>query len=38
MVILLCILSIALGYFTGMLWERWKYFKKTGKHLQDLEK
>ena len=25
-----------IGWITSMLWQRWKYFKKTGKHLQDL--
>lgn len=27
-----------LGFLTGILWERWKYFSKTGKHLQDVMK
>lgn len=25
------------GYIIGSLCEKWKYFKKTGKHLQDLK-
>lgn len=32
------ILGIMLGYLAGILSERWKYYKKTGKHLQDLTK
>lgn len=30
------LLSIAMGFIIGKLQERWVYFKKTGKHLQDL--
>jgi hypothetical protein len=26
------------GYIIGILHERWRYFSKTGKHLQDLKK
>jgi hypothetical protein len=26
------------GYIIGLLHERWRYFSKTGKHLQDLKK
>lgn len=31
------ILLIILGYLIGVLRQRWVYFKKTGKHLQDLK-
>lgn len=27
---------LMIGFISGVLGERWKYFKKTGKHLQDL--
>lgn len=30
------ILTTILGYLIGVLWEKWKYYKKTGNHLQDL--
>ncbi len=33
---IISILLIIIGYLIGVLWERYKYFKKTGKHLQDL--
>jgi len=36
MEIAIAILIAVLGYLFGVLWERWKYYKKTGKHLQDL--
>ena len=29
--------SLVVGYIVGSLHEKWKYYKKTGKHLQDLE-
>lgn len=32
------ILGIVLGYLIGVLYQRWIYFKKTGKHLQDINK
>jgi hypothetical protein len=32
------ILLIILGYLIGVLLQRWVYFKKTGKHLQQLKK
>jgi len=32
------ILLIILGYLIGVLHQRWVYFKKTGKHLQDLKR
>lgn len=32
------ILFLILGYIIGLLTERWIYFSKTGKHLQDLKK
>lgn len=32
----IAILATILGYLIGVLWERWKYYKKTGKNLQDL--
>jgi hypothetical protein len=32
----IAILTTILGYLIGILWERWKYYKKTGRHLQDL--
>lgn len=32
------ILIFITGYILGMLWERWKFFNKTGKHLQDVKK
>lgn len=30
------VLTFILGYIIGILWERWKYYRKTSKHLQDL--
>jgi hypothetical protein len=30
------LLTFALGFISSKLWERWKYYKKTGEHLQDL--
>lgn len=32
----IAILTTFLGYLIGILCERWKYYNKTGKHLQDL--
>lgn len=32
------VLLLILGYLIGVLYERWKYFKKTGGHLQDIKK
>ena len=31
------LMSIILGFLIGNLNEKWKYYKKTGKHLQDLK-
>lgn len=33
---ILIVLLVFLGYQIGVLRTRWKYYKKTGKHLQDL--
>jgi hypothetical protein len=32
------ILVFILGYLIGVLWERWKFFNKTGEHLQEVKK
>jgi hypothetical protein len=32
------LLPIVLGYQIGVLAQRWVYFNKTGKHLQDVKK
>jgi hypothetical protein len=32
------LLILILGYLIGTLTQRWIYFNKTGKHLQDVEK
>ena len=31
------VLLLILGYLIGVLCERWKYFKKTGEHLQNIK-
>ena len=32
------LLLVILGYQIGVLTQRWIYFNKTGKHLQDVKK
>ena len=36
-IIQLVLLALLGGFLIGSLWEKWKYFKKTGKHLQDIK-
>jgi len=32
------LLIFLLGWISSLLWERWKYYYKIGKHLQDVRK
>lgn len=36
MLVLIIISTLMTGFIAGKLWERYKYYKKTGKHLQDI--
>jgi hypothetical protein len=36
LLLVVSLLSTILGFIVGSLWEKFKYYKKTGKKLQDI--